>query len=141
MVYINAGPYAGSYSVNSVDGTGILVINTVYIANATGFITFNSIRPYYQVRTQITYQDAISGQQNTIISTNRPNNSGLVVADISNFLQSLLRAKDDSDFTQLNYRDKNLKCQLPGCVCGILGWQTCRRRNFNLCKHRSIRIT
>ena len=109
VVYINAGPYTGNYSVNSVYGTGILVINTAYIAaSATGFININSIRPYYQVCTQLTYQDAISGKQNTIVSTNRPNSSGLVVADISNFLQRLLRAKDDSDFNQLNYRDKNL---------------------------------
>jgi hypothetical protein len=84
------------------------VINTLYISNATGFFNSNTIRPYYQVRTQITYQDPISGQQNTINSTNRPDSTGLVKADISNFLQSLLRAKDDSNFTQVNYRDSNL---------------------------------
>ncbi len=107
-IYINAGVYTGVFTVNAVQTNGSLVINTAYVANATGFININLLRPYYQVRTQITYQDPISGQPNSIISTNRPDNTGLVKADISNFLQSLLRAKDDSNFTQTNYRDSNL---------------------------------
>ncbi|HZY36409.1 MAG TPA: hypothetical protein VFE53_07165 [Mucilaginibacter sp.] len=107
-VYINAESYSGVYMVNSVQTGGTLVINTPYTANATGFININLLRPYYQVRTQITYQDPISGQQNTIVSTNRPDSTGLVKADISNFLQSLLRAQDASNFTLINYRDSNL---------------------------------
>jgi len=107
-IYINTGAYTGTYQVNSVSDTGQLIINTTYISTATGFININLLRPYYQVRTQITYQDPISGQQNIIISTNRPDNTGLTKADISNFLQSLLRAKDSSTFTQINYRDSNL---------------------------------
>ncbi len=107
-VYLKAGPYIGTYQVNAVSDTGALIINTPYTINATGYININLLRPYYQVRTQITYQDPISGQQNTITSTNRPDGTGLVKADISNFLQSLLRAKDGSNFTQTNYRDSNL---------------------------------
>jgi len=107
-VYINAGVYVGVFTVNSVQVNGTLVINTPYVANATGFININLLRPYYQVRTQITYQDPMTGLQNTITSTNRPDNTGLIKADLSNFLQSLLRAQDDSDFTQTNYRDSNL---------------------------------
>ncbi len=78
------------------------------IRNQKGYANINFLRPYYQVRTQITYQDAISGRTNAITSTNRPDNTGLVKADISNFLQSLLQAKDNSNFTQINYRDTNL---------------------------------
>ncbi len=107
-VYINAGNYNGVFQVNSVSGTGQLILNTPYMSTATGYININLLRPYYQVRTQITYQDPISGQQNAIISTNRPDNTGLVKADISSFLQSLLRAMDSSNFTQINYRDSNL---------------------------------
>ncbi len=107
-VYLNAGVYIGTFQVNSVDISGNLILNTPYVSAATGYININLLRPYYQVRTQITYQDAISGQTNTIVSTNRPDNTGLVKADIANFLQSLLRAKDDSNFTQINYRDTNL---------------------------------
>jgi hypothetical protein len=107
-VYINAGTYIGTFQVNSVQTGGSLVLNTPYVANATGFININLLRAYYQVRTQISYQDPLSGQQNAIISTNRPNNTGLVTADISNFLQSLLQAKDGSTYTQINYRDSNL---------------------------------
>ena len=107
-IYLNAGTYAGTFQVNSVSGTGNLILNTPYISTATGYVNINLLRPYYQVRTQITYQDPVSGQTNTIISTNRPDNTGLVKADISNFLQSLLQAKDNSNFTQINYRDTNL---------------------------------
>jgi hypothetical protein len=108
LIYLNTDIYTGTYQVNTVNSNGSMVINTPYISNATGYINSNTIRPFYQVRTQITYQDPISGQQNTITSTNRPDSTGLVKADISNFLQSLLRAKDDSNFTQINYRDSNL---------------------------------
>jgi hypothetical protein len=107
-IYINAGAYAGTYQVMSVPAAGQLIINTPYTANATGFININLLRPYYQVRTQITYQDPLSGQQNTIVATNRPDGTGLVKADISNFLQSLLNTKDGSNFAQTNYSDSNL---------------------------------
>ena len=107
-VYINAGSYIGNYQVLSVSDTNRLIINTTFTTAATGFININLLRPYYQIRTQITYQDALTGVTNNIISTNRPDATGLVKADISNFLQSLLRAKDDSNFTQLCYRDSNL---------------------------------
>jgi len=107
-VYLNTGVYKGTFQITMVSGTGQLILNTPYISNAAGFININLLKPYYQVRTQITYQDPISAQTNTIISTNRPDNIGLVKADISNFLQSLLRAKDDCNFTQINYRDNNL---------------------------------
>jgi len=107
-VYLNAGVYTGTFQVNSVTNAGDLILNIPYVSNATGYININLLRPYYQVRTQITYQDPVSGQTNTIVSTNRPDNTGFTKADISNFLQSLLRAKDDSNFTQINYRDSNL---------------------------------
>ncbi|MDF2432199.1 MAG: hypothetical protein JWP44_1830, partial [Mucilaginibacter sp.] len=90
-VYLNAGNYTGTYQVLSVNGTGQLIINTPFTETGTGFININLLRPYYQVRTQITYIDPLSNQQNTITSTNRPDSTGLVKADLSNFLQSLLR--------------------------------------------------
>ncbi|HEY8783942.1 MAG TPA: hypothetical protein VIM16_20100 [Mucilaginibacter sp.] len=107
-VYLNAGAYTGTIQVNSVTATGNLILNTPYVSTATGFININLLKPYYQIRTQITYQDPISGQTNTITSTNRPDNTGLIKAEVSNFLQSLLRAKDSGNFTQINYRDSNL---------------------------------
>jgi hypothetical protein len=107
-VYTNVGAYKLICEVIAVPGPGKLLLNTPYLSNATGYVNINLLRPYYQVRTRITYKDPISGQTNTITSTNRPDNTGLVKADISKFLQSLLRAKDDSNFTQVNYRDTNL---------------------------------
>jgi hypothetical protein len=106
-VYINAGPYKGAFTVKSFSASTI-VIDTPYVSNASGFININQLKQYYKVLTRITYQDPITGQQNTIKSTNRPDSTGLVKADLSNFLQSLLRAKDESNYTQINYRDTNL---------------------------------
>ena len=106
-VYLNAGTYNGVYTVLSADGSSI-VINTVYNGTSVGFININTLRPYYQIATHITYVDPLTNSISTITSINRPNNQGIVKADISNFLQSLLQAKDSNDYTQLNYRDTNL---------------------------------
>lgn len=107
-VYIATDVYKGTYEVIGVPETGKLLIKTPFISTATGFININLLRPYYQVRTQIAYTDAITGQEMNITSTNRPDNTGLVKADLSNFLQSLLRAKDRSDYAAINYRDTDL---------------------------------
>jgi hypothetical protein len=106
--YINTTAYKGVYEVLNADTQGKLLLNVPYTSTATGFMNINLLRPYYQVRTQITFVDALTGQQSSITSTNRPNNTGVIKADLSNFLQSLLRAKDGSNFTQINYRDNNL---------------------------------
>jgi hypothetical protein len=109
LVYLNAGAYKGIYAVLQVYENSLL-IDTPYSSSTsnTGFMNSNSLRPYYKIITKITYQDKLSGQQQTITATNRPDTTGLVKADFSNFLQSLLQAKDDSDFTQSNFRDDNL---------------------------------
>lgn len=106
-IYINAGPYKGTFTVKSYQENN-LVIDVPYTTTASGFININHKKDYYKLLTLITYQDAITGQQSTITSTNRPDNKGLIKADLSNFLQSLLRAKDESEYTETNYRDTNL---------------------------------
>jgi len=111
LVYINAGVYNGVFKIISVSlNSSAITIDAPYIAGQAngGFININKLRPYYYISTQITYQDKLTGQQQTIKATHRPNNSGIIKADISSFLQSLLRAKDDSDNTQVNFRDDNL---------------------------------
>jgi hypothetical protein len=107
-VYLNTPAYIGTFQVKAVSDTGKLILNTPFVSNSTGYININLLRPYYQVRTKIIYIDPISGRANSMVSTNRPDNTGLVKCDASNFLQSLLRAKDSSNFTQANYRDTNL---------------------------------
>jgi len=108
MIYINAGAYNGVYPVYQAQYNS-LVIDAPYIPSSSGgYVNINSLRPYYKVLTQITYQDKLSGQQQTITATNRPNAKGITRADFSNFLQSLLRAKDESSFAQPNFRDDNL---------------------------------
>ncbi len=109
MVYISAGAYKGIYKVLEIFENSLL-IDAPYASStsSTGFMNINTLRPYYKIITKITYQDKLSGQQQRITATNRPDNTGLVKADFSNFLQSLLLAKDDSDYTQTNFRDDNL---------------------------------
>src|SRR5579863_5320887 len=108
LIYLNAGGYKGVYTVSAANSDNTLLIQTPYSGNASGFININRLRPYYKILTQITYQDQLTGQQQTIIATNRPDSAGLVKADFSYFLQSLLRPKDDSDYTKTNFRDNNL---------------------------------
>lgn len=107
-IYLNAGQYQGIYTVVSADNFNEIVIQTPFIGAANGYININGLRPYYHVITRITYQDKLTGRQNTIQSINRPNNEGIVKADISNFLQSLLRSEDNSNYTLTNFRDDNL---------------------------------
>lgn len=107
-VYVNAGNYSGVFEVKSSWANNTLVIDAPFTSTATGFININKLRPYYAIKTKITYQEPLTGQQKTIESTNRPDNTGLVKADLSNFLQSLVNAKDDSNFTKTNFRDSNL---------------------------------
>jgi hypothetical protein len=109
LLYLNTETYKGTYKATPIPGSNnTLIINTPYLSSASGFVNINRLRPYYKLLTKITYQDSITGAQTTIQSTNRPDNTGLIKADISNFLQSIVRVKDDSDFTKANFRDDNL---------------------------------
>jgi hypothetical protein len=109
-VYVNAAPYISTYKVVSADN-GSIVLDTPHNNGSdpvTGFININLLRPYYKIYTYITYFDRITGAQSTIMATNRPDNQGVIRADISNFLQSILSAKDNSTYTAANFRDTNL---------------------------------
>lgn len=90
--------------------TNGFVVKDPFVAssNTTGFVNINTLRSYYKVVTKVTFQDKYSGETKTVLSTNRPDKTGLIRADLSSFLQSLLRATDESDYTQINYRDDNL---------------------------------
>ncbi|GAB2692425.1 hypothetical protein GCM10027037_14730 [Mucilaginibacter koreensis] len=110
-IYLEAGHYKGTYKVTRPADAFQVVIALPWQADMqglSGFMNSNRLRPYYKVYTKITYQDKISGQTQSLVSTNRPDNSGLVKADLSSFLQSLLRAQDESTYTDINYRDDNL---------------------------------
>jgi hypothetical protein len=108
LVYINAGAYNGVYTVSTSLTNGVIISTPFISANSnTGFANCNTLRKYYNVATQITYRDQ-NGSMQTIKSTNRPDTTGLIKADFSSFLQSLLRTTDGSDYTQTNYLDTNL---------------------------------
>lgn len=108
LIYINAGAYKGIYTVATPLTNGV-IINTPFISagSNTGFVNCNSLRKYYKVITQITYQDQ-NGLTHTVTATNSPDTTGLIKADLSNFLQTLLQATDGSNYTQTNYLDTNL---------------------------------
>lgn len=112
LVYLNAGAYQGTYAVSAAAGNQI-VLKTAYIASneKQGSININRLRPYYQVQTEVKYFDDTRNAFNTITAVHRPDGTGMIRADLSSFLQSLLKAQDDSDFSQINYRDTNL------CAC------------------------
>lgn len=110
LIYVKAGPYDGTFSYNPINATqNSFVITTPFtVTTSSGFANANRLKPYYRLLTKIFYQDAQTGADASIISTNRPDNTGLIKADLSNFLQSLLVAKDDSDYMQANFKDSNL---------------------------------
>lgn len=107
MVYLNAGVYKGTYTVNKISGKQLFFEST-FTTSATGYININRLRPYYQVLTEISYFDTNTGSIQSITSVNRPDTTGLIKADISSFLQNILYARDDSNFSVVNYRDENL---------------------------------
>lgn len=108
LIYIETDTCTGTFTVSDKYNSNAFVIDTPFTTSSTGFININRLRPYYKVLTRITFFDKITGRESAITSKNRPNNQGVTRADISNFLQSLLRAKDENDYTQTNYRDSNL---------------------------------
>lgn len=117
-VYVAAGlteageiTYIGTYQVLSKISNNILIIDTDFIASdtITGFVNSNTLRPYYKINTLIKFVSPDTGRFETITSTNRPDKSGLTKADISSLLQSVLKpAPDQSDYTEINYRDMGL---------------------------------
>jgi hypothetical protein len=108
QIYIETDTCTGTFAVTDKYNNNAFVIDTPFTTSSTGFININRLRPYYKMLTRITFYDKITGRESTITSKNRPNNKGVIRADISNFLQSLLRAKDENDYTKTNYRDDNL---------------------------------
>lgn len=106
-IYVNTGAYKGVYSVIAATPSS-LTINTTFTTTTTGFINSDQLRPYYKIITQIQYVDPETGQHFIVESKNRSDASGTITANISTFLQSLLKAVSKSDYQQPNYRDDNL---------------------------------
>ncbi|WP_158824727.1 hypothetical protein [Mucilaginibacter lacusdianchii] len=115
LIYAQAGfvnnqyAYQGVYEVKSVNQNTV-VLNTDYSnpGNVIGYLNADKLRPYYHIQTNLSYQNKLSGRTETITAKHRPNNKGIVQADLSSFLQSLLSTQDDSDYTLVNFRDDNL---------------------------------
>ena len=108
FVYINTPLYEGTYEVLAAS-VNALMLNCPYNGDdSTGFININRLRPYYQIKSILTYVDPILNKLKTITITNVPLTNGYLMADLSSFLQSLLSTKDYSNYTLINYRDMQL---------------------------------
>lgn len=107
-VYLQTETLTGSFKVLSVYDNFTLVIDEPFSQTGQGFININRLRPYYKMLTRISFFDKITGKFSAVTATHRPNNTGLTRADISNFLQSLLRASDDYTYNEPSHRDDNL---------------------------------
>lgn len=106
-VYVNTTQYTGVYQVVSATISSV-TINATYTSTTTGFLNSDNIRPYYKIVTQIQYVNPATGQSLIVQSLNRSNQAGQIKANISSFLQSLLKAVSNSDYQSINYRDDNL---------------------------------
>lgn len=108
FVYIKTANYSGVFEVMTTNSNS-LILNCQWVANdGAGFININQLFPYYQINTQITYVNAITGKFVTITSKNTPDSTGLCICDFKNLLQSILEAKDFSIYNLINYRDMQL---------------------------------
>ncbi len=108
LVYLNAAPYVGVYTALQAQSNGVVIDATYQNVTVSGFMNSNTVFSYYNITTLITYQDRLTGRTQTIRSVNRPNQQGIVKADLSSFLQSLLQIRDDSNYTAISFRDSNL---------------------------------
>jgi hypothetical protein len=106
-IYVNTSAYNGVYSVIAATSSSV-TINATFTTTTIGFINSDNLRPYYKIITQIQYVDPATGQAFVVESKNRSNATGQITANISTFLQSLLKAVSNSDYQQVNYRDDNL---------------------------------
>jgi hypothetical protein len=111
MVYINAGPYQGMFTVKSATDTTV-TLDVAFNSNsagATGFMNSDALRPYYKIVSEITYTDPETGILTTSQYRHSPNpRNGRTEADYSGVLRSLVTPKSDSGYDQLNYNDPHL---------------------------------
>lgn len=132
FVYISTAKYEGTYEVLSKD-SGTLTLACPFTQNDTlGFININSIKPYYKIQMVLTYVDPVSGKFTTATLNYSPKGNGLVEADLSALLATLLQAKDLSNYTQVNYRDMQLSASYTLKYAevwtgGIISWTTITR--------------
>jgi hypothetical protein len=132
FVYIKTAQYEGTFEVLAKTA-GTLTLDCTYAANdTTGFININSIKPYYQVQTVLTYVDPITGKFTTSQMNFSPNSTGYIEADLSTLLQTLLVAKDLSNYTLVNYRDMQLSASYTLKYAevwtgGLISWTTVTR--------------
>jgi len=111
MVYVNAGPYQGLFTVKGATDTTV-TLDVAFISNsagATGFMNSDALRPYYKVVSEITFTNPETRTLTTSQYRHSPNpRNGRTEADYSGVLRSLVIPKSDSNYDQLNYNDPQL---------------------------------
>lgn len=108
LVYIKTALYEGTFEVLERTAS-TLGLNCTHTADDTiGFANINSLKPYYQILMKVTYVDPISAKIETINIKSAPKSDGSLMIDLSEFLKTLLQAKDKSNYTLINYRDMQL---------------------------------
>lgn len=106
-IYVNSGNYNGVYKVTAVS----IVVTYCIIAidapfNGTsigGFINSDDAFPNYHLITGIYSDSELIGTMR-----NKPDSTGLILVDCSQFLKSLLQNKNEFDYSQINKKDVNL---------------------------------
>lgn len=94
---------------SEVGGFGVLTFNEPFVGNDTdGYLNINAIKPGYVVQTQIKYGlDPVHPK--FITAEHSPSSyDGATRADLSPFLQTIVQAKDEFNYTDSSYTDTNL---------------------------------
>ncbi len=111
QVYLNVDKYQGLFAVKSITDTTV-TLNFAFIDNTegkTGFMNSDTLRPYFKLVTRLTYTDPDTGavQQSEYRHSPNPRN-GLVEADYSGVLRSLVTPQSLSRYSETNHNDRNL---------------------------------
>lgn len=110
-IYLKSGPYAGTYTVNSLVGYNSIVLDYFFIGSATGG-KVNLVSYHKNYRIEIRVLTKVPGGSQLIEVSNdayRPDPTGFLRVDIQDSLRALFtRAKDEFKYDVINMRDDNL---------------------------------
>ncbi len=129
-IYIKTANYDGSYQVTALVDSGHVDLACPRTVNDTiGFANIDRLKPNYYIQLNITYVDPITGKIITTPIVAQPLSNGLCKINLEDFCQSLLQAKDKSDYTLVNYRDMQLSASYQVAYAqiwdgNIVSWTT-----------------
>lgn len=113
-IYFESGGLKGVYRVIVVIDNQTFTIDLPFTVTTTGgFVNLNSGRPYYRSKMEFSrYDVSINNFKIYELAYFTPSSSGLIQADISEYVKKNVKAIDEYDFSTANAKDTNLSSQV-----------------------------